>query len=56
MAELVICNPIAETVEFSVKPSPRHSDLAGARIGLYWNMKAGAFGYDDPVRAPAACR
>ena len=41
MAELVICHPIAETVEFSVKPAPRRSDLAGARIGLYWNMKAG---------------
>ena len=41
MAELVIRNPIAETVEFSVKPAPRRGDLAGARIGLYWNMKAG---------------
>jgi hypothetical protein len=41
MAELVIRNPIAETVEFSVKPATRRGDLAGARIGLYWNMKAG---------------
>jgi hypothetical protein len=41
MAELVIHNPVAETVEFSVKPAPRRGDLAGARIGLYWNMKAG---------------
>lgn len=41
MAELTICNPIAETVEFSVKPAPRRGELAGARIGLYWNMKAG---------------
>lgn len=41
MADLVICNPVAETVEFSVKPAPRRPDLSGARIGLYWNMKAG---------------
>jgi hypothetical protein len=41
MAELVIHHPVAETVEFSVKPAPRRGDLAGARIGLYWNMKAG---------------
>ena len=41
MAELVICHPIAETVEFSVKPAARRGDLAGARVGLYWNMKAG---------------
>ena len=41
VAELVIANPVAETVEFSVKPAPRREGLAGARIGLYWNMKAG---------------
>jgi hypothetical protein len=41
MAELTICNPVAETVEFSVKPASRRADLASARIGLYWNMKAG---------------
>ena len=41
MTDLVICHPIAETVEFSVKPAPRRDDLTGARIGLYWNMKAG---------------
>jgi hypothetical protein len=41
MAELVIHNPVAETVEFSVKPASRRTQLAGARIGLYWNMKAG---------------
>ena len=41
MTELVICNPLAETMEFSVKPAPRRADLADARIGLYWNMKAG---------------
>jgi hypothetical protein len=41
MPDLVICNPVAETVEFSVKPALRLDNLAGARIGLYWNMKAG---------------
>ena len=41
MTDLVILNPVAETVEFSVKPAPRAGDLTGARIGLYWNMKAG---------------
>jgi hypothetical protein len=41
MAELVILNPVAQTVEFSVKPAARRGDLTGARIGLYWNMKAG---------------
>jgi hypothetical protein len=41
MAELIVRNPVAETVEFSVKPAPRRADLAHARIGLYWNMKAG---------------
>jgi len=41
MAELSILNPVAETVQFSVKPAPRDRDLTGARIGLYWNMKAG---------------
>ena len=41
MAELVIRTPVAETVEFSVKPAARRGDLAGARFGLYWNMKAG---------------
>jgi len=41
MARLEILNPVAKTVEFSVKPAPRPRDLAGATIGLYWNMKAG---------------
>jgi hypothetical protein len=41
MARLEIVNPIAKTVEHSVKPAPRRSDLKGATVGLYWNMKAG---------------
>ena len=41
MARLEILNPVAKTVEHSVKPAPRLRDLDGATIGLYWNMKAG---------------
>ena len=41
MADLVIVSPVAETLEFSVKPAPRRGNLSGARIGLYWNLKAG---------------
>ena len=41
MARLDILNPVARTVEHSVKPAPRPRDLTGAAIGLYWNMKAG---------------
>lgn len=41
MARLEIRNPLAETVEHSVKPAQRLRDLDGATIGLYWNMKAG---------------
>ncbi len=41
MARLEILNPVAKTVEHSVKPAPRLQALEGARIGLYWNMKAG---------------
>ena len=41
MARLEILNPVAKTVEYSVKPARRPSDLDGLRIGLYWNMKAG---------------
>lgn len=41
MARLEILNPVAETVEYSVKPAARLGDLNGATIGLYWNIKAG---------------
>jgi hypothetical protein len=41
MPQLQIVNPVARTVEHSVKPASRLRDLAGATIGLYWNMKAG---------------
>jgi hypothetical protein len=38
---LEILNPQAQTVEQTVKPAHRPPDLAGRRIGLYWNLKAG---------------
>ncbi len=41
MAQLDVLNPIAQPVRHSVAPAPRRSDLRGATIGLYWNMKAG---------------
>jgi hypothetical protein len=41
MARLEILNPVARTLEFSVKPAPRLSDWNGLTVGLYWNMKAG---------------
>jgi len=41
MARLEILNPVATTVEYSVKPAPRLQAIDGARIGLYWNIKAG---------------
>jgi hypothetical protein len=41
MARISVLNPVAHVVEQSVKPAPRLRDLAGATIGLYWNMKAG---------------
>ncbi len=41
MASLTVLNPVARTVEQSVKPAPRLRALDGATIGLYWNMKAG---------------
>lgn len=41
MARLEILNPVAKTVEFSVKPAERPRDLKGLTLGLYWNMKAG---------------
>lgn len=41
MARLEVLNPVARTVEHSVKPASRAADLAGLTVGLYWNMKAG---------------
>jgi hypothetical protein len=41
MPQLELHNPVARTVEHSVKPAARVRDLEGATIGLYWNMKAG---------------
>ncbi len=38
---LEILNPQAKTAEEVVKASPRPASLAGKRIGLYWNLKAG---------------
>lgn len=41
MARLEVLNPVAQTEEQSILPAPRPDDLAGKRIGLYWNMKSG---------------
>jgi hypothetical protein len=41
MARLEVLNPVAQMVEHSVPPAHRLSELAGKRIGLYWNMKGG---------------
>jgi len=41
MARLRVFNPVAESVQVTVKPAERLRDLSGKRIGLYWNMKAG---------------
>jgi hypothetical protein len=41
MSRLEILNPVARTMEFSVKPAPRLRDWTGVTIGLYWNIKAG---------------
>lgn len=41
MARLEVSNPVAKTVEHSVKPAARPRDPSGLTIGLYWNMKAG---------------
>src|SRR3990167_3890018 len=41
MARLEILNPVAKTVEYSVKPAARLQAVDGATIGLYWNIKAG---------------
>lgn len=41
MTTLEVLNPVARTVERSIKPALRPKDLSAATIGLYWNMKAG---------------
>ncbi len=41
MARLEILNPVAKTVQHSVKPAPRLREMSGITLGLYWNMKAG---------------
>lgn len=41
MARLEILNPVAQAELQSILPAPRPGDLAGKRIGLYWNMKSG---------------
>lgn len=41
MTTLEVLNPVARTVERSVKPAQRLRSLDDATIGLYWNMKAG---------------
>ena len=41
MASLEVLNPVATTVERSVRPAGRLADLAGVTVGLYWNIKAG---------------
>ncbi|MBI2872432.1 MAG: hypothetical protein HYY00_04490 [Chloroflexi bacterium] len=41
MARLDVLNPVAQTVEHKVDPAPRLTTLAGKRVGLWWNMKAG---------------
>jgi hypothetical protein len=41
MARLEILNPVAKSLEFSVKPAPRLRDWNGVTLGLYWNIKAG---------------
>lgn len=38
---LEVLNPQAPTAEEAVKAAARPADLAGKRIGLYWNLKAG---------------
>ncbi len=38
---LEVLNPQAQTIEQTVKPPNRPTDLKGKRIGLYWNLKAG---------------
>ena len=41
MAQLEALNPVALAEEKSFPPASRVNDLAGKRVGLYWNMKSG---------------
>jgi hypothetical protein len=41
MVTLEIASPVAESVIHRFEPAKRPADLAGARIGLYWNYKPG---------------
>ncbi len=41
MFTLKVLDPVAPAVEKKVAPAPRVTDLAGKRVGLYWNMKGG---------------
>jgi len=56
MARLEILNPVAKTVEFSVKPAERPRDLKGLTVGLYWNMKAGGDAALDETERLVAAR
>jgi hypothetical protein len=39
--ELEVANPVAESAIPKIDAAPRPEDLAGQRIGLYWNYKPG---------------
>ncbi|MBU6423515.1 MAG: hypothetical protein KGJ98_00025 [Chloroflexota bacterium] len=41
MFTLKVVDPVAPVVVTKVAPAPRAGDLAGKRVGLYWNMKGG---------------
>jgi hypothetical protein len=41
MVQLELLSPVAQTVQATISPAPRLSDLRGKRLGLYWNIKAG---------------
>ena len=41
MAQLEVLNPVAEAEEKNIPPAIRLEDLAGKRVGLYWNIKSG---------------
>jgi hypothetical protein len=56
MPVLEILNPVAKTVEYSVKPADRLRDLSGATIGLYWNMKGGGDAALDRVEQQLGAR
>lgn len=56
MARLEIRNPVAKTVEHSVKPAPRLQAVDGATIGLYWNIKAGGDAALDRTEALLSAR